>query len=268
MAQVRACVFDIRETFVTQPFSVRCRPSVITIVTARLELMWEAASDTRACDESGAATCQWCRHRDPQRLPEPSPRREFWSDGAEHGGCRAQWPQHASSMIDLAQALQTTDPEPPPPAELQCTSVCTPVPSPWRYSGGQLPVSTSLAVHQSRPCSRVSGCSPAASSVRLTWAAVWHLALCTCTLPRGLPCASRNMHMAGAPRLHLAPAVGAIHAALHAVDSPVDPVHAGLNAAQSAAVAAVATSIAPDHTIPEPRALPLAAPGACWCPNP
>ena len=139
--------------------------------------MWEAASDTRACDESGAATCQWCRHRDPQRLPEPSPRREFWSDGAEHGGCRAQWPQHASSMIDLAQALQTTDPEPPPPAELQCTSVCTPVPSPWRYSGGQLPVSTSLAVHQSRPCSRVSGCSPAASSVRLTWAAVWHLAL-------------------------------------------------------------------------------------------
>ena len=77
------------------------------------------------------------------------------------------------------------------------------------------------------------------------------------------------MRMAGASRLHLATAVGAIHAALHAVDSPVDPVHAGLNAAQPAAVAAVAASIAPDHTSPEPRALlPLAAPGACWCPDP
>ena len=136
------------------------------------ELVWEA-SDTRARDESGAATCQWCRH--PQSLPEPPPRREFWSNGAEHGGCRApwpQWPQHASaadacndsSMIDLAQDLSSLASD-------------TPVPSPWRYSGGQLPVSTSLAVCTKAATSRVSGCSPAASSMRLTWAAVWHLAL-------------------------------------------------------------------------------------------
>ena len=131
------------------------------------ELVWEA-SDTRAPDESGAATCQWCRH--PQSLPEPPPRREFWSNGAEHGGCRApwpQWPQGASaadtcdnSMIDLAQALQTdADPDPPPPPELQLHQR-TSSPSPWRYSGGQLPVSTSLAVHYNADHSRVSGCSP------------------------------------------------------------------------------------------------------------
>ena len=131
------------------------------------ELMWDTtASGVRASDESGV--CQWCRH--PQRLQEPPPRRQFWSNGAEHGGCRApwpQWPQDASaadtcdnSMVDLAQALQTdADPDPPPPPELQLHQR-TSSPSPWRYSGGQLPVSTSLAVHYNADHSRVSGCSP------------------------------------------------------------------------------------------------------------
>ena len=142
------------------------------------ELMWDTtASDVRASDESGV--CQWCRH--PQRLQKPPPRREFWSDGAEHGSGRApwpQWPQDASaedasdnSMIDLAQALQAADPDPdppppqtdadpdpPPPPELQLERTSSP--SPWRYSGGQLPVSTSLAVHYNADHRRVRGCSP------------------------------------------------------------------------------------------------------------
>ena len=93
----------------------------------------------------------------------------------------------------------------------------------------------------------------------------------TCGMHLALHLALYGNHMfgTGASRLQLAPAVNAIHAALHAIDAPVQPVHAGLDAAQPTALAAVAASIAaPNRTSPEPCALPLAIPGACWCPHP